>query len=145
MRQKIEIEVPEGKQAIWKDGKIIFEDIFKPKEITYDDIQNKIMPYTQVVFTTQMHKQKCITFRKLLEVAAYLNGDWEPDWDDTSQHKYLIVYNHSEETFDTDYFRYLSENTVYFSSKENALKAIEIIGEEELKKLFSNNTTSYIL
>ena len=27
MKQIIEIEVPEGKQAIWKDDKIIFEDI----------------------------------------------------------------------------------------------------------------------
>ena len=27
MKQIIEIEVPEGKQVIWKDGKIIFEDI----------------------------------------------------------------------------------------------------------------------
>ena len=30
MKQTIEIEVPEGKQAIWKDGKIVFEDA-KPK------------------------------------------------------------------------------------------------------------------
>lgn len=30
MKQTIEIEVPEGKQAIWKDGKIVFEDI-KPQ------------------------------------------------------------------------------------------------------------------
>ena len=30
MKQTIEIEVPEGKQAIWKDGKIVFEDT-KPK------------------------------------------------------------------------------------------------------------------
>ena len=27
MKQTIEIEVPEGKQAIWKDGKVVFEDI----------------------------------------------------------------------------------------------------------------------
>ena len=27
MKQKIEIEVPEGKKAIWKDGKVVFEDI----------------------------------------------------------------------------------------------------------------------
>ena len=26
-KQIIEIEVPEGKKAIWKDGKIVFEDI----------------------------------------------------------------------------------------------------------------------
>ena len=137
MRQKIEIEVPEGKQAIWKDGKIIFEDIFKPKEITYDDIQNKIMPYTDTVFTTPMHKQKCITFRKLLEVANYLNGDWEPDWDDQSQIKYIIKYDHIKEQFKFDFYSFTSVNSIVFSSRENALRAIEIIGEEELKQFFS--------
>ena len=30
MKQTIEIEVPDGKKAIWKDGKVVFEDI-KPK------------------------------------------------------------------------------------------------------------------
>ena len=30
MKQTIEIKVPDGKKAIWKDGKIVFEDI-KPK------------------------------------------------------------------------------------------------------------------
>ena len=30
MKQTIEIEVPDGKKAIWKDNKIVFEDI-KPK------------------------------------------------------------------------------------------------------------------
>ena len=130
MKQVLEIEVPEGKKAIWKDGKIIFEDI------TYYDISKKL-PYNSTVHTNVKFQSKCITFRKLLEVANYLNGDWKPDWNNKEQYKYVIAYNHSEETFDTDYFRYLSENTVYFSSKENALKAIEIIGEEELKQFFS--------
>ena len=26
-KQTIEIEVPDGKQAVWKDGKVVFEDI----------------------------------------------------------------------------------------------------------------------
>ena len=30
MKQTIEIEVPDGKKAVWKDGKVIFEDI-KPQ------------------------------------------------------------------------------------------------------------------
>ena len=30
MKQTIEIEVPEGKKAVWKEGKVVFEDI-KPK------------------------------------------------------------------------------------------------------------------
>ena len=30
MKQTIEIEVPDGKKAVWKEGKVVFEDI-KPK------------------------------------------------------------------------------------------------------------------
>ena len=44
MKQTIEIEVPDGKKAIWKDNKVIFEDI-KPKlPKTWEEFcrQNKI-------------------------------------------------------------------------------------------------------
>ena len=89
METEIRIQVPEGMEIDRENS--TFECIkFKPKRITYDDIQNKIMPYTDTVFTTPMHKQKCITFRKLLEVAEYLNGDWKPDWNDSKQIKYFI-------------------------------------------------------
>lgn len=30
MKQTIEIEVPDGKKAVWKDNKVVFEDI-KPQ------------------------------------------------------------------------------------------------------------------
>lgn len=44
MKQTIEIEVPDGKKAIWKDGTIVFEDI-KPKlPKTWEEFceQNKV-------------------------------------------------------------------------------------------------------
>lgn len=44
MKQIIEIEVPEGKKAVWKDGTIVFEDI-KPKlPKTWEEFceQNKV-------------------------------------------------------------------------------------------------------
>ena len=31
MKQTIEIEVPKGKKAVWKEGKVVFEDIELPK------------------------------------------------------------------------------------------------------------------
>ena len=135
METEIKIKVPEGMEIDKENS--TFECIkFKPKNVTYDDISSIMSPRNNIVYTTSRHLQKCITFRKLLEVAEYINGDWKPDWDNQEQYKYVIAYNHTEKTFDTDYFRYLSENTVYFSSKENAKKVIEIIGEEELKKFF---------
>ena len=37
MKQIIEIEVPEGKKAIWKDGKIVFEDILPELPETWEE------------------------------------------------------------------------------------------------------------
>lgn len=37
MRQTIEIEVPDGKKAVWKDNKIVFEDIKPPLPKTWDE------------------------------------------------------------------------------------------------------------
>ena len=143
METEIRIKVPEGMEIDKENS--TFECIkFKPKNVTYDDVLKSIVPYTQIVNTTLRHQQKCITFRKLLEVADYLNGDWKPDWDNKEQHKYIIYYNHSNKQFEVDFYSYINMNPIAFSSEENAKKAIEIIGEEELKKFFSNNT-SYVL
>ena len=44
MKQTIEIEVPEGKRAIWKDDKVIFEDILPQLPKTWEEFceQNKV-------------------------------------------------------------------------------------------------------
>lgn len=38
MKQTIEIEVPYGKKAIWKDGTIVFENIRHKLPKTWEDI-----------------------------------------------------------------------------------------------------------
>ena len=135
METEIRIQVPEGMEIDKENS--TFECIkFKPKEITYVDIQKKLN-YTYTVYTDMSHKQKCITFRKLLEVADYLNSDWKPDWNNETQYKYYISYDGGNETFSIDNRCYVNQGIVCFSSKENALKAIEIIGKEELKQFFS--------
>ena len=110
---------------------------FKPKKLTYRDVI-KHLSYSYPIFTSNAkHKSKCVTFRKLLEVADYLNSDWKPDWNDETQYKYYISYDGGNETFSIDNRCYVNQGIVCFSSKENALKAIEIIGKEELKQFFS--------
>ena len=44
MKQTIEIEVPDGKNAVWKDGKVIFEDIKPQLPKTWEEFceQNNI-------------------------------------------------------------------------------------------------------
>ena len=43
MKQTIEIEVPDGKKAVWKDGKVVFEDIKPQLPKTWEEFykQNK--------------------------------------------------------------------------------------------------------
>ena len=137
METEIRIQVPEGMEIDKENS--TFECIkFKPKKLTYDDIQKKLLHwYTCYIYTTPKYESKCVTFRKLLEVADYLNGDWKPDWNDINQFKYFILYIPKSNKFAIDHRYYRSLEAIYFSSEENAKKAIEIIGEEELKQFFS--------
>ena len=41
MKQTIEIDVPDGKKAIWKDGKVIFEDVTSGLPTTWREFCNK--------------------------------------------------------------------------------------------------------
>ena len=45
MKQTIEIEVPDGKKAVWKDGAIVFEDIKSKLPKTWEEFckQNKVV------------------------------------------------------------------------------------------------------
>ena len=134
METEIRIQVPEGMEIDKENS--TFECIkFKPKKITYADIAQKIC-YDRIIHTDAKHHLKCIIFRKLLEVAEYLNGNWKPDWNNQEQCKYAIRYNHESKQFYTDFYSYTCLIPIVFSSRENVQKAIEIIGEEELKKFF---------
>ena len=135
MKTEIRIQVPEGMEIDRENS--TFECIkFKPKEITYADISYMMIPYNYAVYTTARHHQKCVIFRKLLEVAEYLNGDWKPDWNNYNQCKYYISYSSKTRTFCIQNCWYVNPGMVCFSSKENALKAIDIIGEEELRQFY---------
>ena len=135
MVTEFKIQIPEGMEIDKENS--TFECIkFKLKELTYQEISKKFQPYNFHVNTNTYHLSKLLTFRKLLEVADYLNGDWKPDWNDVNQFKYFISYNHERNIFEIEYCRYINSELVYFSSIENAEKAIKIIGEEELRQLF---------
>lgn len=43
MKQTVEIEVPDGKMAVWKDGKIVFEDAEPQLPKTWEEYCEKTM------------------------------------------------------------------------------------------------------
>ena len=132
MVTEFKIQIPEGME-IDKENSTFDCIKFKPK-LSYQEI-SKNFPKSSSVSVNANHLSKLLTIRQLLEVADYLNGDWKPDWNDMNQVKYVISYNVNKKIFIEGCY-YTNYSIVCFSSKENAEKAIEIIGEKNLSRLY---------
>lgn len=94
------------------------------KDLTYKDICNKIFKdtlyYTDFsavisevkvddVYSNDLCNKNCETsvtqlrkmlaVNQLMNIAKYYNGDWEPNWSNTSSCKYIIYYNKSDNEY----------------------------------------------
>lgn len=138
--KELKIEAPEGYEVDWDNSSnnIIR---FKPskKKITYEDIIKKLYPgkcyYINNNHTSERQISQLLYLNKLMNVAKYLNGDWEPDWNNSRETKWCLFCDHNNNkkivtsTWQTSHY-----GCVHFKSEELALQAIEILGEEEVKK-----------
>lgn len=78
-------------------------------------------------------RQKVITELKRF---ALENNECELDWNNSTQCKYEIYYDTNNKMVNVNSLHTFKQNTVYFSSKEIAEKAIETIGKDRLKKYY---------
>ena len=115
MKQILEIEVPEGKKAIYKDNKIIFEDIVQKLPETWEEFC-KLYPIKEKEYYIELNsipteisigkrfehddknilpsKQAAKAHLALMQLHqlrdCYRQG-WLPDWEDDDIIKYCIV------------------------------------------------------
>lgn len=119
-----------------KDGKIILTE--KEKKLTYKDVIKGLYPHSHEkvmagYFNSEKHLQKLIAINKLMNVAKYLNGDWQPDWEDGDENKYYIEIEILTNSLRINYTNLFNRSIIYFKSEELARQAIEILGEETIK------------
>ena len=157
MSQSLEFQIPDG-YVFDKDNSTENIIRFKPikKKIKYHNIAEKLFLNKITYFisvdgevgsymltgnpsrannaTSRQQLEQLLALNKLMNVAKYLNGDWEPDWNDRHQHKWFIFYDHQLSGLYLAIHYTQRFASVYFKSEELALKAIEILGEEEVKK-----------
>lgn len=123
-----------------------YEQIFgshnlNSKSLTYDDILVEISKNeTNIIHGRAYHSfkqfEKEDAIHKLLNVAKYLNGDWQPNWE-TPKPKFFIDLSKGKLRVSCIYYCYGMD--IYFSSKELAKQAIEILGEDTIKLALSND------
>lgn len=108
MKQTIEIEVPDGKKAVWKDNKIVFEDIKPPLPKTWEEFckQNKInkdeyyldissnamksLPGERYKYTdrnilpNKQAAEQHLALMQLHQLRDCYRQGWTPDWENKS-------------------------------------------------------------
>lgn len=136
MERTVKITLENAKEWYNSDNATLKElalQAFTRKEletISYKDILDKSKPYSKYdleIPYSQVNKWTAI--HKLAMIAAYLNRGWKPDWDNEDEPKWFILKNKENGIFIDDYY-VNNYGTIYFKSKELALQAMEIMGDE---------------
>ena len=122
MKQTIEIEVPDGKKAVWKDNKVVFEDIKPQLPKTWEEYFTFHFPVdkfpenhyacaktslfschttnsdyesvlqTKNILTSDKTIKQHLAFMQLHQLRDCYREGWEPDWNNDCN-KYIIVKN----------------------------------------------------
>jgi hypothetical protein len=152
---KIEIEIPVGKEVDWEASAKQKQIVFKDKQLTYEDVCEELFKkdhyYTNdngnLRFmignandcpnnATTKHQLECILAKnKLANVARYLNGEWVTGKTELGHFNAYVLYL----TPNKDYIGWVnihncSQNSnVLFKSSELAQLAIQILGKKTIK------------
>lgn len=162
--EKLQINCPEGYQIDEEktdlfSGDVYFKkinevnsyekialELFNGKKSFYTDVRGAVELYDNTEYeysldpinsTTKIQLESILSLNKLCNVAKYLNSGWIPDWSNPQQEKYhheILNYN-IRVNMNTS----VQCSKVYFETKEKAQKAIEILGESEIKKALTLN------
>jgi len=149
----ITIKVPENYE-LKQDGNT-YTIVEKEKKLTYEDIARKLFGNIKDIHyigeygdiyktgnksihdlnncTSKKQAEKLLAINKLMNVAKYLNGDWQPDWSNEKEDKYFISYNYAINEIQTEDDLVFQNSYIYFKFEEFAKQAIEILGEETIK------------
>ena len=116
MKQTIEIEVPDGKKAVWKDNKVVFEDIKPQFPKTWEEFceQNAIkrsecyldtssciidmwdgkrdISSDRNVLPSKKATEAHLALMQLHQLRDCYREGWKPDWNNDCN-KYIIVKN----------------------------------------------------
>lgn len=115
MKQTIEIKVPEGKKAVWKDNKVVFEDIKPELPKTWEEFCEKypikssecVISSGAGIFPTLGYERHCVhnanslpsqeaaeahlALMQLHQLRDCYRQGWVPDWEDTEESKWCIT------------------------------------------------------
>lgn len=120
------VEIPEGMEIDTENSSLAEGIIkFKPKYITYSKIVNSFNSITNTnVYIHSSDTKALKALAQLMNIAKYYNGDWKPNWCNSDEYKYYIIYKSNDNTYAIDYSWNYIRNSIYFRNKKDAIAII---------------------
>ena len=130
---QLTINIPEGMEIDLENSDLTKGIVrFKQSIITYEDVEDtlKLGINRKSIMVNKNNVSKLVTLSKLMNIAKYYNGDWEPDWNTSKcntyrESKYYIYYENSENKYGVGYTTDINWGNVYFKSRDNAQSVID--------------------
>ena len=134
---QLNIEIPEGMEIDLENTNLTKGIIkFKQKGITYnyifDILKNKYNVQSSLVAASSNNKIKLSCLDKLLDIAKYYNQCWEPNWNNTNEYKFSIIYDHGLKRYVISKTTTKIETCVYFKNYDDVSSVINNPNFKEL-------------
>lgn len=123
---QLTIDIPEGMEIDLENSNLAKGIIkFKQSIITYKDVEDtlKLGINCKSMLVNKNNVSKLVTLSKLMNIAKYYNGDWEPDWNNQDEYKYFIICNRG--TYKVDHGWTSICSNIYFKNKKDAQAVID--------------------
>ena len=105
----------------FKNDNITLEDI---PCIIRDDI--KINAFISKSSTYYNHLRKLKAIATLIDIANYYNKGWKPDWNNSEECKYYILFNNNNENgYSIEYRLKMNYGNIFFKNEEDAQAVID--------------------
>ena len=120
---QLTIDIPEGMEIDLENSDLAKGIIkFRDKWITIAEIVACEYLNSSITVSASTRK-KIIAISNLMDIAKYFNGDWKPDWSDSNEYKYSIIYNRN--TYKVDHNWTSISSNIYFKNKDDAQYVID--------------------
>lgn len=164
--ETLQIQIPSNceidlQKSILSEGKIVFK---KKEPMNYGEVLQKLYqnngnqgwfndstglpvvtpPDGKVptdywgVCISEKHAQKLKAINMLLNVGAYVNGDWQPNWPNSNESKYFLQLTWNDKIY-IDWTKIYNHSVMYFKSLEAADLAIKILGKDVIRQALSTD------
>lgn len=126
---QLTIDIPKGMEIDLENSDLAKGIIkFKEKKLCFNDIlislREKPSYSTYGLEVSACNAESLNALGQLMNIAKYYNGDWKPNWCNSDEYKYHIIYKSNDNTYAIDYSWNYIHNSIYFRNKKDAIAII---------------------